>query len=270
VIDHARQRSFIEQFTLTPSNPTEATWVRTLTSKYFIAPNSLVLTSPTSFYVTNDHFMTRRLPWPLGSFLPIMETVLGLPLGWVSHIIVNENTQAKSGVVEHTFAAMGIPFANGVAISPDGKHLVVASSSQSRVYFYTRDIESNKLTFAHAVPLPFATDNIMFDDEGSLIATGHPHFPSLMSVAANKTGAIAPSWVASLSPRKIGLSKEYDIRAPVPASTKALPVLSHEVETLFQSNGKLWSSSSTGLRDSNTGALYVAGLYEDGLLICRP
>src|SRR6202044_2590086 len=108
----------------------------------------------------------------------------------------------KSMIVEHAFAAFGIPFSNGIAISPNGKHVAVSSSSLSKVYFYTRDPENNKLTFTHAVPLPFYPDNLMFDDEGILIASGHPHFISLVAVGANKTDAVAPSWVASISPRE--------------------------------------------------------------------
>jgi hypothetical protein len=271
VINHAGQRTFIEQFSLTPANPTKAKWIRTLTSKYFVSPNSLAWTSPTSFYVTNDHLFTRRLPKPFGSVLPAIETWLGLPLSWISHVTINENAQFESNVLEHTFAALGIPFSNGVAISPDGKHLAVSSSSLAQVYFYTRDPESNKLTFTDTVQLPFAPDNLSFDDEGILIVAGHPHLPSLAAVAANKTAAIGPSWAVSISPRKAGaFSKEYDTRAPVSASAKAPAVPSHEVETLFQSNGKFFSTSATGLRDSRTGVLYVSGLYEEGLLVCTP
>jgi hypothetical protein len=232
------------------------------------------LTSPTSFYVTNDHLMTRRLPKPFGNVLPIMESLLTLPLTWVSHITVNENAQTKSMIIEHAFAAFGIPFSNGIAISPNGKHVAVSSTTLYQVYFYTRNPENNKLTFAHAVPVPFASDNLMFDDEGILIVSGHPHFISLKAVAENKTD-VAPSWVASISPReqlggKAALSQEYDTLAPVSASTRARAVPSHEVKTLVQSNGRLFSTSATGLRDSTNGALYVTGLYEEGFLVCTP
>jgi len=204
-----------------------------------------------------------------------METFLTLPLTWVSHITVNENAKTKSMVVEHAFAAFGIPFSNGIAISPNGKQVAVSSSSLAKVYFYTRNFENNALTFTHTVPVPFVSDNLMFDDDGILIASGHPHIISLIAVAANKTDVVAPSWVASISPReqlggKAALSQEFDTRAPVSASTKVRAVRSHEVETLFQSNGKFFSTSTTGLRDSRTGALYVPGLYEEGLLACAP
>ena len=276
VVNHARQRTFIEQFSLAPTEPTEAIWIRTLQSGYFVSSNSIALTSPTSFYVTNDHFMTRRLPKPFGNVLPVIETAITLPLTWVSHITINEKAQTEAMVVQHTFSAFGIPFSNGIAISPNGKQVAVSSSSSCQVYFYARNPESNKLTFTHAVPLPFASDNLTFDDEGNLIAAGHPHVLSLIAVAANTTDTVAPSWVVSISPREhLGgaagaLSQEYDTRAPLPASAKAPAVLSHEVETIFQSNGKLFSTSTTGLRDSRTGVLYVSGIFGEGLLVCRP
>lgn len=274
VVNHARERSHIEQFTLKPTNPPVATWIRTITSDYLVSPNSLVLTSPTSFYVTNDHLMTRRLPAPLGNILPMTETVLGLPFSWVSHITINDSAFSEPAMMEHTYAALGLSFANGIALSPDGETLAVASTSVSRIQFYARDPNTNKLTHTHMVPVPFAPDNIMFDDEGILIAAGHQHFPSLIGVAANKTSATAPSWVISITPREPQSDKghpwEYDTKSPVPASTKVPAVLSHVVETLFQSNGELFSTSTTGLRDSRTGTLYSIGLYEEGLLVCSP
>ena len=131
----------------------------------------------------------------------------------------------------------------------------------------------------HPVPVPFSPDNVIFDEHGALIVTGHPHFPSLIVVAANKTDALAPSWVVSIAPRARGadgevlstLPAEYDLQAPISASGKVSAVLSHEIETLFQSNGTGFSSSSTGLLDSTTGTLYVTGLYaEDGAMVCKP
>lgn len=275
VVNHARQRTFVEQFSMSPTRPTEATWIRTITSKYFVAPNALALTSPTSFYVTNDHLMTRRLPKPFGGVLPLVETWLGLPFGWLAHVRIDEEPGTTT-VVQHAFAAFGIPFANGVALSHNGSQVAIASSSAAKVYFYDRNLGSNALTYTHTVPVPFLPDNVMYDDGGALIVAGHPHFPSLASVAKNHTAKVAPSWVISVSPRKgvdgtPGLvPKTYDTHAELSASSKVPAVRSHEIETLMQSNGKLWSTSSTGLRDSRTGKLYVAGLYAEGLLVCRP
>jgi hypothetical protein len=280
VINHARERTVIEQFTLSPSSPTTAIWVRTLSHKYFISPNSLALTSPTSFYVSNDHLMTRRLPNPLGHILPMVETLLFLPLSWLAHVSLESDPASSTPTLKHTLVDFGVAFANGVALSPDGKQVALASTTLSQIQFYSRDPSTNSITNTHTVPLPFNVDNISFDDDGSLIVAGHPHFPSLIGVAANKTGAVSPSWVMAISPRakaeqevgspSLGLPpKEYDLQAPISAASRVPAALSHEAQTLFQSNGTGFSSSSTGLRDAKTGALYVTGLYEDGLLVCR-
>ncbi|KAF9236259.1 hypothetical protein BU15DRAFT_89204 [Melanogaster broomeanus] len=274
IVNHARARTTIEQFTVDPARPDQATYIRTLTSPYFVAPNALALTSPTSFYVSNDHFMTRRLPHVLGHVLPVFETLAALPFGWLAHVSLDED-----GTLHHAFAALGIPFANGVSVSPDGSQVALASTTRGAVYFYDRNATTNALRPTFAVPVPFFVDNIVYDDTGALIATGHPHFPSLIAVAANKTGATAPSWAVSVSP----LAKTshfapasdferrtYDSRAPLSASELAPAALSHEVETVFQSSGSVFSSSSTSLRDSETGILYIVGLYEEGMMVCRP
>lgn len=274
VINHARERSYIEQFTLNPAEPTVATWVRTLTSSYFVAPNGIALTSPTSFYVTNDHFMTRRLPKPFGNMLPMIETVLALPFSWIAHVALQDTHAESTALIEHSFAAFGLAFANGVALSPDGLTLAISSTSTLQVHLYNRSPQTNALTFVTTVPVPFAPDNLSYDDEGTLFAAGHPHFPSVISIAKGKLNAVAPSWVVSILPRADSQAalnlKEYDSRAPVPASMQVPGVLTHEVKTMFQSNGTLHGTSATGLRDSRTGFLFVVGLYEQGMLVCKP
>ncbi|KAF7986409.1 hypothetical protein HWV62_31135 [Athelia sp. TMB] len=277
VVNHARQRSYIEQFLLNPSNTTVATWVRTITSEYLVAPNGIAITSPTSFYVSNDHLMTRRLPAPLGSVLPILETVLGLPTSWISHFTLLESPHGQpTFVADHSFAALGIAFANGIALSPDGRTLAVSSSSMMQVHLYDRDPTTNTLTFANTVHVPFAPDNLSFDDKGTLFAAGHPHFPSVIAIAKGHAGAVAPSWVVSISRRADAQSgaaqdlKEYDIHAPISASAKVPAVSSHVVETVFQSNGSMFGTSTTGLRDSKSGVHYIVGLYDQGMLVCKP
>ncbi|KAI6033325.1 hypothetical protein EDC04DRAFT_2897954 [Pisolithus marmoratus] len=278
VINHARQNSTIEQLVLDPAQPTVATYVRTLTSPYFVAPNSLALTSPTSFYLTNDHLMTCRLPGLFGSILPTIETIGGPPLTWVAHITV-----LPDGAIQHKFAALGIAFANGVALSHDGLYLAVASSSLAKVHFYRRDPLTNELTHDRDVNVPFGSDNVMYDDDDTLIVAGHPHFPTFMDVVANKPGAKAPSWAVSIRPVSAGGVRElegqkdphskttgHDSRAPLSASVIAPASSTDEVETIFQSDGSVYGTSTTGLIDTRTGTFYLTGLYEDGLLVCYP
>ncbi len=113
----------------------------------------------------------------------------------------------------------------------------------------------------------------------NIIVTGHPNFPALSALAANKTGAAAPSWVVAIVPKIEDASKpvtEFDTDAPISASSK-LPSdgARWSLQTLFQSDGVEsaggFGSSCTGLFDPDTGNLYVTGLYaEGGMMVCKP
>ncbi|PPQ66562.1 hypothetical protein CVT24_007127 [Panaeolus cyanescens] len=288
VVNHARHRTVIEQFVLDPASPTEALHIRTISSPYFLSPNSVALTSPDSFYVTNDHFFTRRLPI-VGHVLPLIESVLGLPLGFVSHVSLHPVTSnTKNPIAKQAFAALFIPFANGISLSRTGTNLAVVSTSTNQVQFYTRDPLTNKLSQrkSETVILPFSPDNVnivpSIDQPGKedVVVAGHPNFPHLVAVAANKKGAYAASWAAVLTPKPESLSGTKapvsDDAAPVPISSKvSTDGTTYQVKTLFQSNGDEFNfgfmSSSTALRDPDTGVVYVSGLYaEDGAIICKP
>lgn len=276
VVNHARDKSTIEQFVLNPSHPTTAKYIRTISSKYLLSPNSLALTSPTSFFVSNDHLMTRRLPSIFGKTLPVIESFLALPLGFIVHVTIVHDAVPGAAIIRHTLPQLGIPFANGISLSPDKKTLAVASSSLGAVQFYNRTISNQtsreSLQFLHSVPLPFAPDNVAYDSNGSLMVAGHPAFFSLTKVAADHAGAISPSWVVSLDSRQDATlsTTKYDMDAPYPSSKRAGVVKGYDVETVYQGNGTKFGSSTTGLRDARTGTVFVTGLYEDGLLVCRP
>jgi hypothetical protein len=286
VVNHARHGSTIEQFTLSWHEPDRATWVRTISGPEFVAPNALALTSPTSFYLTHDHRFTRRLPGVLGKSLPIIESILALPLAWATHVDVTDTDTVTQSQSQSTLTtkmhtetvASHIPFPNGVAISPDGAQVAIASTTLGEILFYARDITTQALSLRARVPVPLAPDNIMYDSRGSLIVAGHPYFQALVAVAANHTGARAPSWVLSITPSPSGAAGAgagdetvaWDVGTPVPASRKVPRVPGYEMRTLYQSDGSEFSSSSTGLRDSKTGVLYVVGLYQDGLMVCSP
>ncbi len=289
VVNHARHNSTIEQFRLSWHEPDRAKWVRTISGPELVAPNALALTSPTSFYLTHDHRFTRRLPGVLGKTLPITESILALPLAWATHVNVTDTVDTTKAPSHHLHpdlttttklhtetVASHIPFPNGVAISPDGTRVAIASTTLGEILFYARDIATQALSLCARVPTPFAPDNLMYDSRGSLIVAGHPYFQALIAVATNRTGARAPSWVLSITPSGAagaGAGAEvdaWDVDAPVPASRKVPRVPGYEMRTLYQSDGSEFSSSSTGLRDSKTGVLYVVGLYQDGLMVCSP
>ncbi|KAF6754497.1 arylesterase [Ephemerocybe angulata] len=305
VVNHARERTVIEQFLMDPSKPTVAKHIRTISSPYFVSPNSVALTSPDSFYVTNDHLITRR--WPIvGHVLPLLESILGLPLSFVSHITLKPPSSVRSleedqpptnEIASHTFAAKFIPFPNGIALSSSGRQVAVASSSLAKVFFYDRDPLTNALTpiRERTATVPFCPDNVRYVHNGvttaggdeELIVAGHPHFPSLINLAKNATGATAGSWVVSIIPKtpiahsdkknpheeleEVGV---FDIEAPISTSHYVSAGPTWTLKTLFQSNGdseRGFTSSSTAIRDPSDGTLYVSGLYDaKGVIACRP
>lgn len=280
VVNHARARTVIEQFTVSPSAPNIATYVRTISSPFFISPNSVALTSPDSFYVTNDHLMTRRLP-VVGNALALIESIFGLPLGFVTHVTLSPPSKSEPtapAILFHKLAVPFIPFPNGISISPDGTHIAIASTTMSQVNIYKRDTTTNSLALERTIPMPFLPDNVIYTHDGTSITVGgHPNFPDLVAVSKNTTGSLAPSWVASISIPQDTASEpptpaeEFDAQAPVSAMGMVSPVPGYEVKTLFQSDGSGFSSSSSGLLDPITGALYISGLYaEEGLLVCHP
>ncbi|KAJ3925580.1 MAG: hypothetical protein NXY57DRAFT_948943 [Lentinula lateritia] len=268
VVNHAAKKTVIEQFRVSPSSSV-AKHIRTLSHPFFVASNALALTSPTSFYVTKDHVFTKRLPY-VGAVLPMVETILGIPLSFAGHVIINPDETAEAAVLSHNVVAPFVAFSNGLSISPSGLELAIASTSIGTVYFYSRNTSTNALTFSTSVQLPFPPDNVKYDHDGNLVVSGHPHFPTLLQLVAGKVD-IAPSWVLSISRIEGAVTAEYDLNAPLSASTIVPSPANHTVQTLFQSNGKIFTSSTSGLIDTLSGNLYVTGLYaEDGAIICHP
>jgi len=232
--------------------------------------------------------MTRR--WPVvGHVLPLLESLLALPLGYVSHVTLNPSAThggSVDAIAKHAFVKLFVPFPNGVAVSASGTEVVIVSTTSNQISFYERDPATNELTrLKHAVTVPFSPDNIHYSHsitnkgQEEVIVAGHPNFPDLSAVAANKTGASAGSWVAAIVPKDETDAKsetKFDQDAPVSINSKVPRDGDNwTLKTLFQSAGVEekggFGGSTTGLRDPDSGAIYVSGLYaRGGLLVCKP
>lgn len=281
-VNHARKRTVIEQFAINPERPLEAVHVRTITSSYFLSPNALALTSPDSFYVTNDHLMTRRLP-VLGHFLPILESILALPLGFVLHVALGPSASfsTNTGPIVDVVKPF-ISFPNGIALSPSGDEVAVAVTTMGEVKIYKRNPATNALTPKSSVSLPFLTDNLHYETgrEGkpTLVVAGHPNLKDLEKVASNRTSSFSASWVVAVVPKSDGELPQtsFDLEAPVSSSTRVNgDGAGWTLRTLFQSSGDEhrggFGSSSSGLVDPASGSFYVTGLYaHGGALVCKP
>lgn len=280
--------SSVEVFTLSPPPSSlnannnqgaavEATYVMTLSHPEIVSPNSLTVISPTSFYLTNDHTLTRRIPY-VGTILHVFETFVKFPGGWVD--VVEFDYDARGEVRVTRAIDHKIPFANGIAMSPNGQTVAVASSTGNSVSFYRRNATTNQLTYDSQVDLPLHTDNIVYDNQDgtTLYASGTPFYPDLIKVARGKKVSSA-SWLVAVTPRAPAMKDKnhqenqegplIDGKAPVPSHVRAPLNPKWEVRTVWQSDGSGYSTSATGLVDREAGKAFLAGLYEPrGILQC--
>ncbi|KAG8893852.1 hypothetical protein FRC01_013305, partial [Tulasnella sp. 417] len=289
--------SSVEVFTLSPPpsslddnkirqqrGAVEATYVKTISHPGIVSPNGLTIISPNSFYITNDHALTRRIPY-VGDIAHVFETFAKLPGGWVDLI---EFDDADDGEIRVTRAIdHKIPFANGIAMSPNGQTVAVASSTGNSVSFYHRNATTNNLKYDSQVDIPFHPDNLAYDvlDGKTLYASGTPFYPDLIKVSKGKK-VYSSSWLVAVSPRapatkdghyedarkggKIrGNGLFIDVNAPIASHVRAPLNPKWAVRTVWQSNGSGYSASATGFVDREGGKAFVVGLYEPrGLLQC--
>ncbi|SAM80408.1 uncharacterized protein UBRO_02420 [Ustilago bromivora] len=284
-------------------------------------PNSIHAISHRLFVVTNDHLFARR-PGPVdihmapflshvlfGSFnvegwksllveslakvlhnrrvaaiLAQIETLLGLPLGWVTLVELEEDGKARAKVI-----AKGIPFANGLVLTADAKTFVVAATTYPGVWmydvvaptptsFYTsfptseRFAWDSRLRLQTKLHLPFRVDNLAFASYPTtlnstdifsghaLLATGHPAPLKLIAMSRNPTKKTSPSWTISITPNptssKMGVGDEWeDKEVPLPAHHF---LLSHNaqwrIRTLLQSTGETPSAGKEGEDEVNVAS----------------
>ncbi|KAL1991888.1 hypothetical protein VTN49DRAFT_5196 [Thermomyces lanuginosus] len=232
-----------------------------------ISANAVAPVSYDSFYVTNDHYLIRR-KHPI---LPYSKTTWSFPLGWVT--FVNFASQDRP---VFTIVAGGIPFANGILVTPTGKEVLVASANTNDIRIYNRDPETNALSSRYDnVHVTFHPDNLSFDHSLDLndqtvfdrqgkflrgvIAAGCPDAGRMFCMAQSPQGCVAPSVVAEI---RRGCGPDP---SPFPASFFK-PGSKYHARTLYADDGDHYPSSTTGDMDSKRGRLIVSGLYANGLL----
>lgn len=319
VVNHGKFRSSVEVFRVTAAPAPKLQYLRTIVhSSALHTPNSVLSLSPTSFLVSNDHFIARRPPpfeailetyrsrlgldslsIALAHFVSIpkiagllakVETMLGMRGGWVDEVHFDGDVTRTRRV------ASNIPFANGVALSPDGKTLAVAATTAPGVRLYDLnqvavprdgfrlpqlgDAEGNDF---ETIPLRFPPDNLAFVpsigpmDPSSpvrLIASGHPNPLKLLTRAKDPYSGKAhpaPSWVVVINvlpPRTIEPKRTTLASGSLPvAPTRPRFEKSQNrkrssprflVRTLYQSNGRGTSEQegSTTGASSSTAALF--------------
>ncbi|HNR88278.1 MAG TPA: SMP-30/gluconolactonase/LRE family protein [Spirochaetota bacterium] len=157
------------------------THVESLHSDLITSPNDIAAAGPRSFYVTNDCGLTS----PLGRTI---ENYLKLPLGSVVHF----------DGVRFTTAARRLVYANGIALSRDGKRLFVASLLGRSLEVYDRDPAQGTLDHSASIDLGTCPDNISVDNMGALWIAAHPQVMKVMPHRDNPS-LLSPSQVLTVS-----------------------------------------------------------------------
>ncbi|TKY86787.1 hypothetical protein EX895_004427 [Sporisorium graminicola] len=226
-----------------------------------------------------------------------LETVLGLSLGWVSYVQFEpDSKKGEEDGVEVRRIATGIPFANGVAVTPDERTMIVAATTYPGIWMY--DLPTSHPLQWHLRPttklhLPFRVDNLAWShptvhspwtstskfNNLTLLATGHPAPFRLIAMSQSPLSRTSPSWSVAIAPHAPSTVAQVweDSDAPLPAHHFTLshnPLWS--IRTLLQSTGeaarvgkhgekvKLPSSASSFFHSyghATKGTLLVSGLY---------
>jgi len=178
----------IEIFDLTPAGGLEHR--RTVVDPALVSPNDVVAVGSDQFYASNDHggatSVTRRL-----------EETLALPWG---NLVYFDGEQAR---VVH----QGTGYANGLAVTSDGRTLYAAETTGQAILVFARDPATGSLVQRHRERLRTGLDNIELAADGSLWVASHPNTLAFMQHASDPTRP-APSQVLHLVPGERGFQVE--------------------------------------------------------------
>ncbi|KAI9230542.1 MAG: hypothetical protein DHS80DRAFT_21339 [Piptocephalis tieghemiana] len=248
LINHAYTGSRVEFLDLERGSD-QAVWRKTVgpNPELMPFPNSVVLTSPDSFYVTNDHAYTDGWKRTLEDLLfPAVTTV-------VSYDGIH-NTMA--------IAADELKYANGIAMSPDGQYIYVLETAGLDVITYLRDpVHPERLHETGRIPLGTVLDNVAVDpDTGDLYVTQIPQPYVWMAHIQDPKGVHSPIRVSRIQ----NATHAYgagQVRRP---NHPPLPVITKMVED----DGSRISGITIGTGDKATNRWFIAGPIMEGVRVC--
>ena len=174
------------------------------------------------FYVAVDPTKNDLIAWADRYFLRSRATVLFF-----------------NGTLFHS-AILGLSDPTAVAVTPDGKHLFVASRSERRLLAFTLDPFSGQMQETGSLSLPMRPERMMVDVSGTIWVAGAPRLPAIAG------GKNAPSQV---------------IRVTLDAAGRP-----QNQETIFADDGKLIGAASSVAR--TYGHLFIGSALDDKLLDC--
>ncbi len=161
--------------------PPVLTHRRTVKDPLFRSLNDVALIGPDQFYVTNDHYYPPGFMRQIEDYLLLRKTDVVYFDGENAHVAVKHLT-----------------YANGIAVSADGRSIYVAETTQNDVRVYTRDPATNDLKFADRIDVHTGVDNIDVAPDGSLYIGAHAKLFALVKLL-KEPNALSPSEVVHLT-----------------------------------------------------------------------
>lgn len=203
---------------------------RTVSDPKFRNLNDLVLVGPDAFYATNDHH------FPAG-FMQTVENYLMLDL---TDAVYFDGSSART-------VAAGLTYANGINVSPDGKRVYIAETTDNVLRTYDRDPETGSLKPVKGkwgkTDLHFGLDNIDVAADGSLFIAGHPKLFDFVAYTKDEKHP-SPSEAVRLTMGKDGW----------------------EVKQIYLNDGRQISALSVAARQD--AALVLGPILAEGVLVC--
>lgn len=149
-----KARSHVEVFSHDVGSDT-AVWIRSVQNPQIRTPNDIFATSPTSFYVTNDHHYR-------DGALRFIEDLLEYNTGaWsdVVHVSFTPNSPDATSGITSTIALPKAHNPNGLGHSAHADEVLLTSAAGGELYIMHRDSETNALSLRERIQLDSTIDN---------------------------------------------------------------------------------------------------------------
>ncbi len=225
VINHAMRRNhLIEVFAV---KPTELKLIRRLRSPLLTSPNDLTVLPNGNIYVTNDHGTT-------SGFTRFLEDLFARPWG---NVVMFEASTNSWRIAAEKFA-----FPNGVAASPSGSRLYVASTRDRAVFTLPIAPNGDLGSSQTLISLPAGPDNLLWEKPGILNVAAHTSVTAFYSHMQNR-------------------------ERPSPSEVFRIDVEKASADRIYSNDGSQISASSTALVTS--GSLLIGQVFEPFLLNCQ-
>jgi hypothetical protein len=209
-----------------PAKPV-LTLIRSVTTPLFVSLNDVAGAGLESFYVSNDHGHRSGLGHVYEDFTMRAQ----------ASVVYFDGTSART-------VAGDLRYANGVQLSTDRKHLLVAETMGYRIKAFARD-ERGDLQLRSQTLLDTTPDNFSQDANGDYLIGAHPS-PYLFLRHAASANNRAPSEVL-----RVRLSSDGTLS---PATT------------ILSDSGQLFSASSVAVTHGRH--LLIGGVFDRGVLDC--